>query len=67
MLNDDEIATYVQAESVSVDDERDEDNESSKDPSNAGALSALDNYGVVLTIIRVLFYSNIAAQENQRP
>ncbi|GFV77569.1 hypothetical protein TNCV_1070981 [Trichonephila clavipes] len=45
MLKDDEIVTSVQAESDPVDDETDEDednNESSKGPSNAGAFSALE-------------------------
>ncbi|GFU80635.1 hypothetical protein TNCV_1549021 [Trichonephila clavipes] len=46
MLKDDEIVTSVQAESDPVDDKTDEDeanyNESSKDPSNAGAFSALE-------------------------
>ncbi|PRD19743.1 UNVERIFIED_CONTAM: hypothetical protein NCL1_56500 [Trichonephila clavipes] len=44
MLNDDEIVTYVQEESDPVDEE-DEDNnnsKSSKGPSNADALSALE-------------------------
>ncbi|GFV36668.1 hypothetical protein TNCV_1033441 [Trichonephila clavipes] len=46
MLNDDEIVTSVQEESDPVDDEWDEDednnNESSKGPSNAVAFSALE-------------------------
>ncbi|GFW64148.1 uncharacterized protein TNCV_708531 [Trichonephila clavipes] len=46
MLKDDEIVTYVQAESDPVDDETDEDednnNESSKGPSNVDAFSALE-------------------------
>ncbi|GFX69060.1 uncharacterized protein TNCV_4945601 [Trichonephila clavipes] len=46
MLNDDVIVTFVQAESNPVDDEMDEDednnNESSKGPSNADAFSALE-------------------------
>ncbi|GFS57365.1 uncharacterized protein TNCV_492191 [Trichonephila clavipes] len=45
MLNDDEIVTYVQEETDPVDDEMDEDennNESSKRPSNADAFSALE-------------------------
>ncbi|GFU93269.1 hypothetical protein TNCV_1860001 [Trichonephila clavipes] len=45
MLNDDEIVISVKAESDPVDDETDEDednNESRKDPSNAGAFSALE-------------------------
>ncbi|GFT57226.1 hypothetical protein TNCV_1692321 [Trichonephila clavipes] len=46
MLNDDEVVTSVQAESDPVDNEMDEDednnNESSKGPSNAGAFSALE-------------------------
>ncbi|GFW33422.1 uncharacterized protein TNCV_2795891 [Trichonephila clavipes] len=46
MLNDDEIVTSVQAESDSVYDETDEDednnNESSKGPSDDGAFSALE-------------------------
>ncbi|GFV64513.1 hypothetical protein TNCV_1042871 [Trichonephila clavipes] len=47
MLNDDEIVTYVQEEFDPDDDATDEDednsnNESSKDPSNADALSALE-------------------------
>ncbi|GFU36633.1 hypothetical protein TNCV_802861 [Trichonephila clavipes] len=45
MLNDDEIATFMQTESNPVDDETDENednNQSSKDPSNAGAFSALE-------------------------
>ncbi|GFU77659.1 DUF4817 domain-containing protein [Trichonephila clavipes] len=43
ILNDDEIATSVQEESDPVDDKTDEneDNESSKGPSNADAFSAL--------------------------
>ncbi|GFU85869.1 transposable element Tcb1 transposase [Trichonephila clavipes] len=41
MLNDDEIVTSVQEESVSVDDE-DINKESSKGPSNADAFSALE-------------------------
>ncbi|GFU04699.1 hypothetical protein TNCV_4377471 [Trichonephila clavipes] len=45
MLNDDEILTSVQAESDPVDDETDEDednnNKRSKDPSNAGTFSVL--------------------------
>ncbi|GFX61604.1 uncharacterized protein TNCV_5110911 [Trichonephila clavipes] len=71
ILNDDEIVTSVQEESDPVDDETDENednnNESSKDPSNSDAFSALDNYGVVRTTIRVLSYSTTAAQENRRP
>ncbi|GFV89821.1 hypothetical protein TNCV_4690501 [Trichonephila clavipes] len=65
VLNDDEIVTYVQEESNSVDHEMDEDeginNESSKGPSNADAFYAFEwlqtiirCYGVVRTIIRVL-------------
>ncbi|GFW36473.1 uncharacterized protein TNCV_1344341 [Trichonephila clavipes] len=46
MLNNDEIVTSVQAESDPVDDETDEDkdnnNESSKGLSNAGAFSVLE-------------------------
>ncbi|GFW42192.1 uncharacterized protein TNCV_1206481 [Trichonephila clavipes] len=46
MLNNEEIVTSVQAESDPVDDQTDEDednnNESSKGPSNAGAFSALE-------------------------
>ncbi|GFV91283.1 hypothetical protein TNCV_898021 [Trichonephila clavipes] len=46
MLNDDEIVTSVQEESDPVNDETDEDednnNESSKCPSNADTLSALE-------------------------
>ncbi|GFV83294.1 hypothetical protein TNCV_1900201 [Trichonephila clavipes] len=46
MLNDDEIVTSVQAESDPADDKTDEDednnNESSKDPSNAGTFYALE-------------------------
>ncbi|GFW60804.1 uncharacterized protein TNCV_2672251 [Trichonephila clavipes] len=46
MLNDDDILTSVQKESDPVDYEMDEDednnNESSKDPSNADAFSALE-------------------------
>ncbi|GFV41813.1 uncharacterized protein TNCV_3629641 [Trichonephila clavipes] len=46
MLKDDEIVTFVQAESDPADDETNEDednnNESSKDPSNADAFSALE-------------------------
>ncbi|GFS72481.1 uncharacterized protein TNCV_2116261 [Trichonephila clavipes] len=46
MLNDDEIVTSVQAESDPVDDEMDEDednnNESSKGSPNADAFSALE-------------------------
>ncbi|GFX30457.1 uncharacterized protein TNCV_3461081 [Trichonephila clavipes] len=46
MLNDDEIGTSVQAESNPVDDEMhgydDNNNESSKGPSNAGVFSALE-------------------------
>ncbi|GFT28811.1 hypothetical protein TNCV_3585301 [Trichonephila clavipes] len=46
MLNDDQIVTSVREESDSVDDETVEDednnNESSKGPSNADALSALE-------------------------
>ncbi|GFV02342.1 hypothetical protein TNCV_855641 [Trichonephila clavipes] len=45
MLNDDEIVTSAQEESDPVDDEMEENednNESSKGPSNAGAFSALD-------------------------
>ncbi|GFX20834.1 hypothetical protein TNCV_78891 [Trichonephila clavipes] len=46
LLNDDEIVTFVQAESDHVDEEADEDdynyNESSKGPSNAGVFSALE-------------------------
>ncbi|GFV04563.1 uncharacterized protein TNCV_294401 [Trichonephila clavipes] len=45
-LNDDDIVTSVQAESDPLDDETDGDednnNESSKGPSNAGTFSALD-------------------------
>ncbi|GFT07921.1 uncharacterized protein TNCV_873531 [Trichonephila clavipes] len=45
MLNDDEIVTFEQEESDPVDDETGEDennNESSKAPSNADAFSALE-------------------------
>ncbi|GFU41552.1 hypothetical protein TNCV_2792671 [Trichonephila clavipes] len=46
MPNDDEIVTSVQKESDPVDDKMDEDednnNESSKGPSNANAISALE-------------------------
>ncbi|GFT04502.1 uncharacterized protein TNCV_1930111 [Trichonephila clavipes] len=46
MLNDDEIVFSVQSESDPVDDETDKDednnNESSKVPSNAGAFSTLE-------------------------
>ncbi|GFW18985.1 hypothetical protein TNCV_164991 [Trichonephila clavipes] len=46
MLNDDAIVTFVQAESDPVDYETDEDednnNESTKGPSNAGTFSALE-------------------------
>ncbi|GFX15215.1 uncharacterized protein TNCV_2709201 [Trichonephila clavipes] len=46
MLKDDEIVTSVQEESSPLDDETDEDqdnsNESSEDPSNANAFSALE-------------------------
>ncbi|GFU29067.1 uncharacterized protein TNCV_4836771 [Trichonephila clavipes] len=46
MLNDDEIVISVKAESDPVNNETDKDednnNESSKDPSNAGAFLALD-------------------------
>ncbi|GFU61811.1 uncharacterized protein TNCV_4564581 [Trichonephila clavipes] len=46
MLNDDEIVTSMQVESDAADDETDEDkdnnNESSKGPTNAGAFSALE-------------------------
>ncbi|GFV69085.1 uncharacterized protein TNCV_2929141 [Trichonephila clavipes] len=45
MLNDDKIVTSVQAESDPVNNETDEDednNKSSKGPSNAGAFSALE-------------------------
>ncbi|GFW84531.1 hypothetical protein TNCV_457121 [Trichonephila clavipes] len=45
MLNDDEIVTFVQEESDPVDDETDEgddNNESSKGPSNADVFSALE-------------------------
>ncbi|GFV41205.1 uncharacterized protein TNCV_2979591 [Trichonephila clavipes] len=46
ILNDDEIVTSVQAESDPVDDKTDKDvdnnNESSKGPSNTGAFSALE-------------------------
>ncbi|GFS85938.1 hypothetical protein TNCV_1219361 [Trichonephila clavipes] len=70
MQNDDEIVTSVQEESDPVNDEtkdnEDISNESSKGPSIADAFSVLrDSYGVVRTIIIVLLYSTIAAQENQ--
>ncbi|PRD30083.1 UNVERIFIED_CONTAM: hypothetical protein NCL1_27476 [Trichonephila clavipes] len=45
MLNDNEIVTSMQAESDPVDDNTDKDennNESSKGPSNAGSCSALE-------------------------
>ncbi|GFU39088.1 uncharacterized protein TNCV_1849891 [Trichonephila clavipes] len=46
MLNNDEIVTSVQTESDPVDDETDKDennnNDSSKGPSNAGAFSTLE-------------------------
>ncbi|GFV30461.1 hypothetical protein TNCV_990161 [Trichonephila clavipes] len=56
MLNDDEIVTYVQEETDPVDDEMDEDennNESSKRPSNADAFFCVrDSCGVVRTTIK---------------
>ncbi|GFV47471.1 hypothetical protein TNCV_4831271 [Trichonephila clavipes] len=72
ILSDDEIVTYVQAESDPDGDETDGDednnNEGSKGPSNAGVFSPLE------TAIewyeqqsRVMSYSTTAAQENQRP
>ncbi|GFU51322.1 hypothetical protein TNCV_4938931 [Trichonephila clavipes] len=73
MLNDDEIVTSVQEKSDPVDDKTDEtednnSNESSKDPSNADAFSALEtDMECVRTTIRVLSYSTTAAQENRRP
>ncbi|GFW75013.1 hypothetical protein TNCV_2678811 [Trichonephila clavipes] len=52
-------------ESDPVDDETDEDknnnNESSKGPSNVEAFFALDSFGVVRTTIRVLSYSTTTA------
>ncbi|GFV07603.1 uncharacterized protein TNCV_4941071 [Trichonephila clavipes] len=73
MLNDEEIVTSVQAESDPVDDETDEDednnNVSSKVPSNAGVFSALETAmeWYEQQTIRELSYSTTAAQENQRP
>ncbi|GFT90801.1 uncharacterized protein TNCV_319611 [Trichonephila clavipes] len=61
ILNDDEIVTSVQEESDPVRDETDEDNnnESSKGPSNADTFSALD--------AAMEWFPTTAAQENQRP
>ncbi|GFT42334.1 uncharacterized protein TNCV_1786331 [Trichonephila clavipes] len=68
MLNDYEIVTSVQAESGPVDDERgvneENNNESSKGPSNAGAFSALETD--VRTTITVLSYSTTVAQKRIR-
>ncbi|GFS59974.1 uncharacterized protein TNCV_3957661 [Trichonephila clavipes] len=71
MLNDDDIVTSVQEVSNPVDVETDEDdninNESSKDPSNADALSALETAMELYEQNSVLSYLTTAARENQRP
>ncbi|GFV39146.1 hypothetical protein TNCV_4759601 [Trichonephila clavipes] len=72
MLNDDEIVTSVQEESDPVGDETDEDedsnnNESSKGPSNADALSAFETaIEWYEQTIKMLSYSNTAVQAIQR-
>ncbi|GFX85500.1 uncharacterized protein TNCV_3716721 [Trichonephila clavipes] len=69
MLNDDEIVNSVQEESDPVDDERDEhedNNESSKCPSNANEFSVLET-AMECYEQQSVFYSTTTAQENQRP
>ncbi|GFV31284.1 hypothetical protein TNCV_1640361 [Trichonephila clavipes] len=53
------------ADNETNEDEDNNSNESSKGASNADAFCVRDSYGVVRTN-RVLSYSTIAAQENQR-
>ncbi|GFS63124.1 hypothetical protein TNCV_3743591 [Trichonephila clavipes] len=70
MINDDEIVTSVKAESDPFYDETDGDednnNESSKGPSNAGTFSALETAMEYFEQQSGLSNSITTAQENQR-
>ncbi|GFU24477.1 hypothetical protein TNCV_2264391 [Trichonephila clavipes] len=61
----------IKAESDPVDDETDEDEDNNSKVARVHQMLAVfcvrDSYGVVPTTMRVVFYLNTAAQENQRP